>query len=555
LFDRDKSTSAKSFASVVEKTAAIATVFPVFFFLIAAFVALTAMTRLVDDQRGQIGTLKALGYSDGAIMMKYIFFAAVATVLGSAIGLAAGGTLFPRIVWNAYSIMFDLPPLATPFDIPRSLLAFAAISVCTVGATFIACKKVVSEEPSRLFLPKAPAPGKRVLLERVGFIWKHIGFLRKVTIRNLLRYKKRFILTVLGVAGCTALLLTGFGLRDSISVIADRQFKSVYKYNLTVGLAERSDGYESSFAKAANILAENDVYSFIRTGSMNADVVKDGRAAASVSLTVAENYGDLHYFVTLRNRKSGETIAMDENSVVICEKLAETMGIGVGDAVRIRDESGREYELTVTGVTEHYVSNVIYTTREKCDEIMGKSPALSAVIVIAKGEEELRSDLAARLLESGYITSAVYFDEIADGLKESMKSINSVVVVLIVSAALLSFVVLYNLIDINITERKREIATLKVLGYRGSETFFYISREIMTLAVIGTALGILLGVLLHAFVVRTAEVDAVMFARTINNSSYALAALCSLVFAFLVNLVMYPKIKKIDTVLSLKAGE
>ncbi|MBR2327939.1 MAG: ABC transporter permease [Clostridia bacterium] len=554
ILGRDQSISASSYASNVEKINAIAKIFPVFFFFIAAFVALTTMTRMVEEQRGQIGTLKALGYSDSAVRFKYCVYAAAATVGGSAVGLSVGFKLFPSIIWGAYSILYDLPDLLSGFDLFYATAAFATMAICTVGATVIACASTLKTSPSTLFLPKAPAPGKRVLLERIGFIWKLLSFSKKVTVRNLFRYKKRFILTVAGIAGCTALLVTGFGLNDSIDAMIPRQFDMIYKYNLTVGLEEGSDSGDTAYAKVANILYDNGVMKFMRMGNENVEV-SAGSTVIDSTLTAPEDAANFKHFVMLRERKSKEEIKFNENAVVICEKLSEKLGAGVGDKITVKSSAGKTAELTVTGVTENYVSYVVYISPELYAESFGEELKMTSVIAAAYGEKDLRDGLAEKLNGSGKVTSSLYYDEIAASIGESLQSIDTIVLVLIISAALLAFVVLYNLININITERKREIATLKVLGFTGRETYSYMSRETMILAVIGTAVGLVLGIFLHAFVIRTAEVDMVMFAREIELSSFVISAALSILFAVAVNIIMYPKIKSIDMVESLKAGE
>lgn len=551
---REDSVSASSFASNVEKINAIAKIFPVFFFFIAAFVALTTMTRMVEEQRGQIGALKALGYSDNAVRFKYGLYAVTATVGGSVLGLSVGFKVFPSIIWNVYGIMYDLPALVSGFNLFYAVTAFAVMALCTVGATVIAVNGSLKSSPSSLFLPKAPAPGKRVLLERIGFIWKHISFSKKVTVRNLFRYKKRFILTVAGVAGCTALLVTGFGLKDSIDAMIPRQFDKIYKYNLTVGLEEGTDNGDAAYAKVAHILYDNGVMKFMRTGNETADASANGKTV-SITVTAPEDISNFRHFVVLKNRKTKESIELKSDSVVICEKLSEQLKVGVGDKISVKNSNGKTAELTVTGITENYVSYVVYISPELYSEAFSEDIEMTSVIAAAYGEKSLRDGLSETLYESGKVTVSLYYDEIASTFGESLKSIDSIVWVLIISAAMLAFIVLYNLININITERKREIATLKVLGFTGRETYSYMSRETMILSIIGTAAGLLLGILLHAFVIRTAEVDAVMFGREIETASFMVSAALSILFAVFVNVIMYPKIRKIDMVESLKAGE
>lgn len=557
LGDRSDNTSFSSYGDNADKIAAIATVFPVFFFLVAALVALTTMTRMVEEERGQVGTMKALGYTRGQIAAKYILYALAASLAGSAVGMLIGMQLFPRIILSAYNIMYDLPELLTPFNWGYGLLATGAAVACTLLATLNACWAELREQPASLMLPKAPKAGKRILLEHIGPVWRRLKFTHKVTARNLFLYKKRFFMTVVGIAGCTALLVTGFGLHDSISDIVEKQFDELAHYQMLVSLQDPSalEGRDLS----AILEDDSQITGYLAMTQEDATVVpEEGNEADNVYITVPSDTGALNDYFTFRQRTTGEAVPFEEGSVVITEKLAERQDVGVGDAITVENADGKEAAFTITGVCENYVYHYLYMSADVYREAFGEDPEVNLLYCsLADGVDtpEAEDELSTALLKCRDVAGAQFTHEITASFSQSLGSINYIVVVLIIAAGALAFVVLYNLTNINITERSKELATIKVLGFYDNEVGAYIYRETSILALIGTACGLLFGIALHTFVIRTAEVDMVMFGRSIYPMSFVWSALLTILFSVLVNLVMYRKLKNISMVESMKAPE
>ena len=557
LYTREDNTSFSSYDSNADKIAAIATVFPLFFFLVAALVALTTMTRMVEEERQQIGTLKALGYSTGKIAAKYLFYAALASVLGSVVGLAVGSWLFPFIIINAYNIMYDVPEILTPFNVPYALISSLSMILCTLAVTLSACWAELREVPSQLMLPKAPKAGKRILLERVTPLWNRLKFTRKVTFRNLFRYKKRFFMTVVGIAGCTALLVTGFGIRDSISDIVGIQYNQLNQYQLTVGLRDPS-ALEGRDLKALLEEDGSQITDSLSTLQEQADVVPQGNHPAdSVVVFVPEDAGAMGEYFQFRHRTDSREVTFDEDAVVVTEKLCERQGWQVGDTITLEDADGNQATLTITDICENYVYHYVYLSPKTYEAAFGKTWEPNSLLCKLPEDitQEEESQLSTQLLQCRDVVSAQFTNTLSESFNNSIQSINSIVVVLIISAGALAFVVLYNLTNINITEREKELATIKVLGFYDGEVSAYIYRETILLTVIGTALGLVLGMGLHQFVIRTAEVDMVMFGREVYWPSYVWSTLLTFLFSALVNLVMHRKLKKISMVESMKAPE
>lgn len=553
VLGRDTVVSYVSFGSNADKVEAIAQVFPVFFFLVAALVALTTMTRMIEEQRTQIGTLKALGYGKLTIAMKYVLYAATASILGSFFGLVVGFQVFPRVIWGAYDIMYTLPAFSAPFRIPYALVSSLAAVICTLLATIGACYSTLMECPARLMLPRAPKPGKRVFLEHIPFIWKHLSFTKKVTVRNLLRYKKRFFMTVIGIAGCTGLLLTGFGLRDSIQDIISKQYEDICQYNM---MASLTDGDSLQEPALQAILGDTGkIQTSLPVHQENGEVTVDD-TTKDVTLFVPERAGDLPQFIHLQDRRSGEALSFTEDQVVLTEKLAEQLGVRSGSSITIKNADGKAATATVSGVTENYLYSYAYMSPALYQSLYGSSPEYSTVLsLLTDTSAQARDDLSKALLAIDDVSSVQFTTDLSSSFADVIGNIDYIVIVLIISAGLLAFVVLYNLTNINITERQKEIATIKVLGFYNREVCAYVYRETLLLSLIGTVAGLVFGIFLHAFVVKTAEVDMVMFGRTIKWTSYVFAAALTMVFSALVNLVMYRKLKAVDMVESMKAGE
>lgn len=556
ILDRHSNLGYESFTSNAQKVEAIAKVFPIFFFLVAALVALTTMTRMVEEERTQIGTLKALGYSKSTIAFKYLLYAGLASILGSIIGLLVGFKLFPTVIWNAYEMMYTLPPLITQFNVKYALISSLTAIFCTLGATFAACYSSLMECPARLMLPRAPKAGKRVFLEYITPIWKRMKFTHKVTARNLIRYKKRFFMTVIGIAGCTALLVTGFGLRDSIGDIINKQFNEIFKYNLIVSIKN-----ENSLEKSENlyniISNKDDISTYTTIHQENAKATgSKNKTKIDTTITSIKDESQLKDFITLQDRKTKKPVEFNEDTVIITEKLAEKLELGVGDEITLEISDNRKANFTIAGITENYVSGYVYIPDEIYKDAYGKKPVFNMLIGnVPNADENHRDELSTELLKDDQVNAVSFTDVIKNQFSDLLSKIDYIVIVLIVSAGLLAFIVLYNLTNINITERQKEIATIKVLGFYDKEVSAYVYRETIILSFIGTLVGLILGIFLHAFVIRTAEVDAAMFGRTIYPLSYIFAALLTMFFSLLVNLVMNKKLRKIDMVESMKANE
>ncbi|MEG2596318.1 MAG: FtsX-like permease family protein [Ruthenibacterium sp.] len=553
VLDRESNASFSSFLSNTQKVEAIAKVFPIFFFLVAALVALTTMTRMVEEERLQIGTMKALGYKKSAIMAKYIFYAMAASVLGCIFGLAVGFNLFPTVIWNAYTMMYTLPKLYCQFNVPYAIFSSAAAILCTLAATLNACNATLAECPAQLMLPRAPKAGKRILLERITPIWKRMKFTHKVTARNLFRYKKRFFMTVVGIAGCTALLVTGFGLHDSISDIVNKQFGKVFTYDLIVAVKDAENIQDDDLQTLLN--DKTLVDDFIPVHQEKSINTYDGDSFATY-LFVPQDNARLTDFVSLQKRVGGEEVPFTADGVVITEKMSERTGYGIGDSIVLENNDHQKATFPIAGVAENYVENYVYMSADLYQAGYGKAPDFSMIVARTHdATKEGRDLLSTALLKIDNIAAVNFTADIKESFSNMMQKIDTIVLVLIISAGLLAFVVLYNLTNINITERVKEIATIKVLGFYDKEVSAYVYRESIVLSIIGTLCGLVLGVFLHMFVIYNIEVDAVMFGRTIQPISYVISAILTLVFSMLVNLVMKRKLRKISMVESMKAPE
>ncbi|MEY8437866.1 FtsX-like permease family protein [Atopobiaceae bacterium 24-176] len=562
VLDRGQNYGAACFLSDSERMDAIATAFPFFFFLVAALVSLTTMTRMVDDDRGLMGTLKALGYSRAAICARYVIYAGAASVTGALLGIVSMSQLLPWVIFTAYGIIYGVParPMPLPME-PGPAVAAAVIGVAvTVGAAVAACLSSLRESPAALMQPKAPKAGRRILLERVGPVWRRLSFSWKVTLRNIFLYRRRFVMTVVGVAGCCALLLTGFGVRDAVNDIIDKQFGQIVHYNAIVGFSDDATAQQKDEVLDAlgSMGPQEPVGAFERNVvARPADSAKD----CSVVLVVPQGADDLRRVVTLRTRQGQDPIDFGPDSVVLTEKLATTLGVAAGDTVRLWGQdatgnaSGAERRLTVTDVCENYLGSYIYLGSDAYEEAFGEPGDENTAFAFLPADAAERSADAERLQAMGGVETLMLNDETIETYRNMLSSVDLVMVVLIAAAALLAFVVLYNLANINIAERSREIASLKVLGFLPKEVCSYVYREILIIVVIGALVGLVLGTWFEGYVVVTAEVDAAMFGREIHAMSYVWAFGLTLAFAIVVLAAMVPKLASIDMVESLKSAE
>ena len=556
ILDRTSTMSFVTFEQYTDRMTAIARVFPVFFFLVAALVASTTMTRMVDENRLQMGTLKALGYSNGQIAAKYLFYALSASILGSVAGMALGFTVFPIIIWNAFGMIFDVPTFQLAFY-PGMAAAGLGISAAVIGlTTWLACRSSLHEKTASLLLPRAPVAGKRILLEYITPLWKRMSFSQKTTARNLFRYKKRFFMTVLGVAGCTALLLIGFGIQDSLLPIVDKQCAELTHNDLTISLSsEKALTVEDGLADVLDRSSE--VKSWGKFYSKSVSIYNADGTVETVSLIAAEDDALLTQYNTFRTRQGHHAIAFGADSAILTEKTAAQLGLRVGDTFWVETPSGSRMELTLTGITENYIYARLYLSQEQFARYCGSTPVewntvFSQTTCTSTDDTDA---LRARLLACNYISGVTFTADTTGMLSNLIVCLNYVVGLVILCAGALAAVVLYNLISVNLAERKKELATIKVLGFYDKEVYRYIFREIDLLALIGSLVGLGLGIPLHQFIVRTIEMDRMMFIRTIAPRSYLISIALTMAFTFAVCFVMRRHVKQISMVESMKAPE
>ena len=554
VLDRKLHYSYMDYGNAADKMNSIAKVFPVFFFLVAALVCLTTMTRMVDEQRGEIGTLKALGYDKKDIVLKFIIYAFIASILGGILGVFIGSLLFPTVIYNAWAIMYVMPSVKLIFDWKLALLAIIIATLITTLAALISCYKELVATPSVLMRPLPPKNGKRIFLEKVTFIWKRLSFTKKVTARNLFRYKKRFFMTVIGISGCTALLLIGYGIKDSIKAIADIQYGDIIKSQCNITLSDDSTIEERK--KALEEIKNNDGIDSALDVEYKNTTLKDGNSEVSISLVVPSDVEKFKEQVCIRERKSKTLLDLNEKEVIISEKLSKNLGIKEGDKINITIGDGYYDEVVVGGIMEMYVGHYVVMSPNYYKETFKVTPDYNAVFALTKDKNtSSEKELGKEIMSIDNVKSINFYSSMLKTFNDTISSLNFVVAVLIISAAALAFVVLYNLTNINVSERIREIATIKVLGFYDNEVAAYVYRENMLLTLIGSIVGLALGVLLHRFIMSTIEFDNVMFGRNIDFLSYIYSILLTLGFGLLVNLVMYFRLKKIPMVESLKSVE
>ena len=558
--DLKKNMGVESYRSDAGRIDQIAQVFPLLFFLVAALVSLTTMTRMVDEDRMLIGTYKALGYSNARITGKYLGYAAIASGAGSIVGILALSTFLPWFIMEAYAIIYAVPCRPVPIDAPIALSSAGLGIGITVLATWFAVAATLREKPSTLMLPRAPKAGKRILLERIRPVWSRLTFSWKVTARNLFRYKRRFCMAIIGIAGCTALLLTGLGLENSINDIIDVQYGELVDYNVVI--SEKDDAADDEREAAAALLGDAEKLPVAVRATETSMIAQGADGTEAMTTIVApsdpEAFKELWHF---RTREGHDEVGLTDAGAIVTEKLATKLGLSVGDAIVFAEQddlgnaTATTYSVPVTGVIENYIGDYAFMTPETYARTFGEEPDNLTVYARATTDEGERSALSEALRATGAVDTVAFNDEVIDSYKQMLRSVNMVVVVLVVAAAALAFIVLYNLTNINITERAREIATLKVLGFTPREVNAYIFREIVLLAMLGALVGLGLGVVLEGFVVVTAEVDQVMFGRTIHWDSFVIAFVLTMVFTAVVMLVMRPKLARIDMVESLKSNE
>lgn len=556
VYDRSNLPEHDGYGENADRMRAIGKVFPVIFFLVAALISLTSMTRMVEEQRTQIGTMKALGYSKWAIVSKYLSYALLATAGGSIIGVLIGEKVLPFIIIYAYGIMYQhIPEILVPYDWAYAIEASIAAVACTMFATVFSCYRELGEQPAALMRPPAPKIGKRVLLEYVGVIWKRLNFTWKSTIRNLMRYKKRFFMTIFGIGGCMALMLVGYGIRDSVFEIADIQYTEIQTYDGNLILKENLS--EDEHQELTDSLEQNqDITRFMDAYMKNLVLTKDGHERETYVMVLGQPK-DSEKYVHFHDRKTKEAYELSDDGAIISEKTAKLLNAKVGDTISIKDENEGNKEIVIQNICENYMGHYLYMTPKYYEKVYGEKPEYNTVLFSVQDSytREQMEEAGEKILARDEVLSLSYMKDIEKRLNDMLKSLNLVIIVLIVSAGMLAFVVLYNLNTINIAERKRELATLRVLGFYNPEVAAYVYRENILLTLIGTIVGAGLGKILHLFIIETVEVPAAMFGRIINLPSYIYSFLFTILFSMIVNGVMYFKLRKIDMVESLKSIE
>lgn len=547
VLDRNYNIGYSCFESDSEIVEQVARVFPMFFILVAALVCMTTMSRMVEEQRTQIGVFKAIGYSDRAITGRYLFYSGSAALIGCVIGYTAGIFLFPGVIWMTYKLLYISIPMKFVFDPVLAAGAAGTSMLCSMGVTWISCRRELTGTSASLMRPRSPKAGKRVLLEHIPFVWNHMKFLHKVSVRNIFRYKKRFFMMILGISGCTALLLTGFGLKDSVSRFADMQYGDIITADAQAAFNVNDDG--SVPDKITDKLGSSTSgYAFIH--SSNWDLLYDNRVK-SITLVVPESFEKMQQFMNFRNLDGSGTKMPGINEAIVSNSIQERYGADIGDTITLRDENLHEIKVRVVGVFENHVYNYVFIDPETIRSQTGAPVVYNGAYLnfIDDGKQNYFTALS----RTPGITSVLLFEDLKTRMANMMSSLNYIVLLIIISAAGLAFIVIYNLTNINITERLREIATIKVLGFFRRETSAYVLRENLALTALGTAVGLGLGILLHKFVMAQIVVDLVSFRTEIRPMSFVLSALLTFVFNFIVNLFMEIKLEKINMAESLKS--
>ena len=547
IFDREDDTGFSSFIDSINSMNNIATLFPIIFYLVAILISSTSMSRMVEEERGDIGTLKALGYSNLRIINKYIAYSLLSTVLGGIIGMFIGFILIPTVVWENYSIIYYLPEFYPKLRFSYGILGTVIAVICITGSTVHSAYKELKDEPSSLMRPKAPKMGKKVILEKIPFIWKRLNFSSKTTVRNVFRYKKRALMTIIGISGCTALILAGFGLRDSIKDIAEYQYGRVFEYDLVVSLNKEDE-------ELVNLVKDSDIVESVSlTDSLSGSISAEG-IKRDTSIIVVENTEDFKNVANLRDIDSGNIIDLSNEGVLISDKLASLLEIEKGENITLTDSDNNEFEYKVLGIVENYIGHYVYINKDLYESKENDFNINTLFIKYKEGNNDNEA-FEEMLLDDNSVTSITVVENSLEHVRDLLKSLDLVVMILIVSSALLAFVVLYNLANVNISERVREIATLKVLGFYDKEVDNYINRESIILTCIGIAIGLIAGVFLTGFVISTCETENMRFARNILLHSYIYSILITSVFSIIVNFATHFVLKKINMVESLKSIE
>ena len=556
LFARSDNPGYSEYKDNAERISSLASVFPWIFFLIAALVTLTTMTRMVEEKRSELGTFKALGYRNGEIAEKYLLYATLAGGSGTLLGLAVGFYLLPIIIFNAYGQLYNLENVVTPWYLSYSLIALVVALTCSAGSAWFVLRYDLKAAPAILMQPKAPKKGKRIFLERMTFIWRRLSFSQKVTLRNLFRYKQRMLMTVIGIAGCMSMIITGFGLRDSIGDIVTLQFDKLWHYQgTTVFKAAPSAEEEQRYVDELKTFSNYQDHLFVSLETFTAQ--KEGISKQEISLSVPKKKDQLAEFLSFRDRKTDQHYSLTDEGVIINEKLAKLFDLKKGSRLEIKSISGEVYSVKIAAVAENYVRHFIYMTPSYYQKTFDKQPEYNTDLLLFSKEPSKRTEdrMAKQLMENLEIANVSFMSKSRDALKDTVQSLNIIMWVLIVSAGLLAFIVLYNLTNINISERIRELSTIKVLGFYDNEVVRYVYRENILLTLMGIFFGLFLGKIEHGYILQTVELDMTMFSPDIQPLSYVYASLITLFFTLIVGIIMYFRLKKIDMIEALKAND
>ncbi|WP_349733888.1 FtsX-like permease family protein [Enterococcus asini] len=554
--DRNDNPGYTEFKQNADRISSLATVFPIIFFLIAALVSLTTMSRMVEEKRGEIGTFRALGYKNREIAVKFLLYAAIAGILGSVAGLALGFYLFPSIIINAYGALYNFSDFTTPWYVSYSVIGVLVALLCTVGITFVTLRIDLFSTPAALLRPKAPKSGKRVWLERIKPLWSRLSFIRKVTVRNLFRYKSRMFMTIFGIAGCTSMIVTGFGLRDSIGDMVPLQFEKLWRYQAVVTFEDGiTDENRTAYHEALDELEHFDKSLGVASDTLT--MSGKGQTTQDVSVYLPETTENLGDFVLFNNRKTGEVYQLTDEGAIIDEKLADLFHVKPGDTITLTSADKEDFQLKVAHIAENYTGHFAYLSKNYYQEVFQKEPSFNSEFLLfdqnlTKAEEKA---VTTTLMEQNQVINVSFLSSASNELKDTMGILTIVVWVLIISAGLLAFIVLYNLNNINISERIRELSTIKVLGFYDNEVTMYIYRENIFLTIVGIIVGLVLGYFEHLYVLTTVELDILMFSPALHWQSYGYASLITIFFALVVGIVIYFKLKKIDMIEALKLNE
>ncbi|MBQ3420384.1 MAG: FtsX-like permease family protein, partial [Romboutsia sp.] len=552
FFGRVDNPGYSTYKGSIDSLDKIALVFPVFFFLVAALICLTTMTRMVEENRIEIGTLKAIGYTDLEISRKFVVYAALASIAGCIVGILVGSILLPNVINIAYSSTFTLPQVKIKYYLSYIIQSLVASLVCTVGAALIVLKEELRDNPSNLMRSKAPKLGKKILLERITPLWSRLNFNQKVTFRNLFRYKQRMLMTILGVSGCMALLVTGMALEESNSSLTNIQFDKLINYDAIAIFKDKSTEKEDTqYNESLNSL--NGYDSSLNIYQESVTFSKEGMSKQTATMYVPQNKEDLNNYILLNDRKSKEKYNLSDNGVIITEKLAKLLDVSVGDNIVLKDSDNKEYSVKVDHIVENYLGHYIYMSPKYYEEIFKSKPVYNAQLLKFNSKIGNKEKAAEKLMQNDKVVNVT--------LTSKMKSMSEsadlglVVIVIIIASGSLAFVVLYNLININVSERIREISTIKVLGFHDREVDMYIFRENIILTILGILTGTFMGNILYLFLISTAEMDNMMMIPTVSTTSYIISGLITMVFAILVMVMMHFKLKNINMIDALKSIE